>query len=207
MKYIKKIPSEDEERSKKLLEEGWKKLKEPPNLAMATLLSLPFAFLNGLIVMGIGYAFYPPLREFFRAGNNGYHIEFTVNLYTLLYIIALYLFTVLHEFIHAFFIPNARKSDRVFWGINGLFGFVYTTEKIKKGRYLVITIMPFFLLSVLLPFVLNLLGWLNGYTLFLCLVNAMGSCVDCLNLCFVATQVPKGAYLVNNGSKTFFKEL
>ncbi|MCY1715305.1 DUF3267 domain-containing protein [Caproiciproducens galactitolivorans] len=206
MKYTKKIPSEDEERSKKLAAEGWKKLKEPPNLATATLLSLPFAFLNGLIVMGIGYALYPPLREFFRAGNNGYSIAFTVNLYTLLYIVALYLFTVLHEFLHAFFIPNALKSDHVFWGINGLFGFVYTTEKIKKGRYLVITIMPFLLLSVLLPFVLSFFGWLNGYTIFLCLVNAMGSCVDCLNLCFVAVQVPKGAYLVNNGSKTFFKE-
>ena len=65
--------------------------------------------------------------------------------------------------------------------------------------------MPFILLSVLLPFILNSLGWLNGYTVFLCLINAMGSCVDILNMCLVMIQVPKSSYIVNNGFETYFK--
>jgi hypothetical protein len=114
-------------------------------------------------------------------------------------------FNVIHEFLHACFIPNVLKSDKTYWGYNGFIGFVYTTEKIKKGRYLIISIMPFILLSVLLPFILNILGWLNGYTIFLCLINAVGSCVDCLNICLVAIQVPKGSYIVSNGLETYFK--
>ena len=65
--------------------------------------------------------------------------------------------------------------------------------------------MPFSLLSLILPFILNILGWLNGYTILRCLINAGGSCVDCLNMCLVAIQVPRGSYIVNNGFETYFK--
>ena len=80
MRYLKKIPSTDKELGIKLISEGWTKLKEPSNLGIATLLSIPFMF-----------------------------------------------------------------------------------------------------------------------------INAMGSCVDCLNICLVAIQVPKGSYIVNNGFETYFK--
>jgi len=111
----------------------------------------------------------------------------------------------IHEFLHACFIPNVLKSDKTHWGINGIYGFVSTTEMIKKGRFLLISIMPFFLLSILLPFVLHVVGFLNGYTILLCLINATGSCVDCLNMCLVAIQVPNGANIINNGFETYFK--
>ncbi|MGV8906228.1 MAG: DUF3267 domain-containing protein, partial [Acetobacterium sp.] len=110
-----------------------------------------------------------------------------------------------HEFLHACFIPNVLKSDKIYWGINGFFGFVFTTEKIKKGRFLIISIMPFILLSVILPLILNILGLLNGYIILLCLINAMGSSVDCLNMCLIAIQVPNGSHIMNNGFETYFK--
>ncbi|KAJ50156.1 hypothetical protein BD780_000942 [Clostridium tetanomorphum] len=204
MKYVKKTPSQDKELSIKLISEGWTKLKEPPNLTIATLLSLPFAFINGIIFMAIAFYLYPPLGELFN-NENGFSIKFTINLFTLIYAIIIFIFMAIHEFLHACFIPNVLKSDEIYWGINGFFGFVYTTEKIKKGRFLIISIMPFILLSVILPFILNVLGWLNGFTIFLCLINAMGSCVDCLNMYLVAIQVPKGSYIVNNGFETYFK--
>ncbi len=40
----------------------------------------------------------------------------------------------------------------------------------------------------------------------LCLINAAGSCVDCLNMCLIAVQVPNGSYIMNNGPETYFKE-
>lgn len=58
MKYVKKIPLTDKELSKKLVSEGWTKLKEPPNLVIATLLSLPFIFINGIIFMTIVFYLY-----------------------------------------------------------------------------------------------------------------------------------------------------
>ncbi|HHY30307.1 MAG TPA: DUF3267 domain-containing protein [Syntrophaceticus sp.] len=202
MNYIKKVPSADKELSNKFLSEGWKKLNEPSNLGMAILLSVPFMFINGIISMAIAYYLYPPLKEHINSGT----FSLTINFLTLLILITIMaVFNVIHEFLHACFIPNVLKSDKTYWGYNGFIGFVYTTEKIKKGRYLIISIMPFILLSVLLPFILNILGWLNGYTIFLCLINAVGSCVDCLNICLVAIQVPKGSYIVSNGLETYFK--
>lgn len=205
MKYIKKIPSSDKELSNKLISEGWKKIKEPSNLGIVTLLSIPFMFINGIITMVIVFSLYPPLKEFFHSSKNSFNISFTINLSAIIYVAITIMFMIIHEFFHACFIPNFLKSDKTYWGINGFFGFVYTTEKIKKGRFLIISIMPFILMSVILPFILNIFGWLNPFTIFLCLINAMGSCVDCLNIFIVATQAPNGSYIVNNGLETYFK--
>ena len=203
MRYVKKIPLTDRELSNKLISEGWTKLKEPSNLGIATLLSVPFMFINGAISMVIAFYLYPPLKELLNS-KQGFSLSFTVNLFTLIFLVIIFAFMALHEFVHVFFIPNILKSDKTYWGINGFFGFVYTTEKIKKGRFLIISIMPFILLSVILPFILNILGWLNGYIILLCLINAMGSCVDCLNICLVVMQVPNDSYIVNNGFETYF---
>lgn len=204
MRYVKKMPSTDKELSNKLISEGWTKLKEPSNLGIATLLSLPFMFINGAVSLGIAFYLNTSLKELLST-EQGLSLSFTVNLFTLIYVVIILIFMIIHEFMHACFIPNVLKSDKTYWGINGFFGFVFTTEKIKKGRFIIISIMPFILLSVVLPFILNILGWLNGYTILLCLINAMGSCVDCLNICLVAIQVPNGSHIVNNGFETYFK--
>jgi hypothetical protein len=204
MRYAKKIPPTDKELSNKLITEKWTKLKEPSNLGIATLLSLPFMFINGAISMLIIFYLYPPLKEFLSSKQD-YSFSFTVNLLTLIYFVIILLFMTIHELFHACFIPNILKSDKTYWGVNVFCGFVFTTEKIKKGRFLIISIMPFILLSVIFPFILNILGWLNSYTILLCLINAMGSCVDCLNICLVAIQVPNGSYILNNGFETYFK--
>jgi len=204
MKYIKKIPLTDKNLSNILISEGWKKIKEPSNLGLATLLSVPFMLINEIIFISIAFYLYPPLREFINS-NHGFSLTLKIDFITLLYIPIIFLFMIIHEFIHACFIPNVLKSDKTYWGINVFFGFVCTTEKIKKSRYIVISIMPFVLLSVILPLILNIFGWLNWFILFLCLINAMGSCVDCLNICIVASQVPNGSYIVNNGFETYFK--
>lgn len=204
MRYIKKIPPADKELSNTLMSEGWTKLKEPSNLVKAVFLSVPFMFLNGAASLLIAFCLYPPLKKILIS-EEGLSLSFTINFYSILYVIGIFVFMTLHEFLHALFIPNALKSDKTYWGINGIFGFAFTTEKIKKGRFLIISIMPFLLLSFILPFVLNMMGWLNGYTIFLCLLNAMGSCVDCLAMCLVATQVPNGSYIVNNGFETYYK--
>lgn len=204
MKYIKKIPPTDKTLSNKLISEGWIKLKEPSNLSMATLFSVPFMLINGAVFMVIIFYLYTPLKEFFNS-KQGFNLSFTVNLSTLIYVVSIFLFMAIHELLHACFIPNVLKSDKIYWGINGFFGFVFTTKKIKKGRFIIISIMPFILLSIILPFILEIFGWLNVYTILLCLINAMGSCVDCLNICLVAIQVPKGSYIVNNGFETYFK--
>lgn len=205
MRYVKRIPAANRELSEELIADGWRKLKEPSNLGMAMLLSIPFIIINGAIFIVYALYLYDPLKEFLYNINEGISISFNLNLSTLLYVAMIFVFMTVHEFIHASFIPNFLKSDKTCWGINGLCGFVYTTEEIKRGRFLVISIMPFILLSMVLPFILKVLGMLNGFVIFLGLVNAMGSCVDFLNMVIIVSQVPKGAVIVNNGFETYFK--
>ena len=202
MRYAKKIPPTDKTLSEELLSIGWKKLKEPSNLLITILLSIPFMLINGVIEILILNNLYEPFQIFIK--NPILSFEFRINLWTLLYILGIIIFMIIHEFLHACFIPGVLSSDKTYWGINGFFGFVFTHEKIKKGRFLLISIMPFFLLSIILPFVLNGLGVLNGYIGFLCLINAMGSCVDVFNICLVMRQIPKGANIINNGFETYF---
>lgn len=203
MRYAKKIPPTNKNLSEELLSSGWKKLIEPSNLGMATLLSVPFIFINGVIEIFILYNLYEPFQIFTK--NQSFSFKFSIDLWTLLYVLGIIIIMIIHEFIHACFIPGVLSSDKTYWGINGIYGFVFTQEKIIKERFLLISIMPFFLLSIILPFILKALGVLNNYTVFLCLINATGSCVDMLNICLVMRQIPNGANIINNGFETFFK--
>lgn len=207
MKYTKKIPKTDLELSNILISKGWKRLKEPSNLFLAILFSIPFMIINSVIFGAILFFVYPPLKDFINTATSAdtFSISLNIDLKMLLFIVVIFLFMIIHEFIHASFIPSFLKSDKIFWGINGLFGFVYTTEKIKKSRYILISIMPFVLLSIIFPLILSSLGLLNGFIVFLCLLNAMGSSVDSLNIWIILRQVPNGSYIVNNGFETFYK--
>lgn len=203
MKYIKKPLQTDKKLREKLLSNGWKQIKEPSNMSLAILLSIPFMIINGMISIIISYNLYLPVKDFFNS-MNGISINFNINFKILPYVLVILLFMTIHEFIHASFIPNFLHSEKIYWGINGCFGFVCTTEKIKKGRYIIISLMPFVLLSIVLPFILSMFGYLNWFVLLLCLINAMGSCVDMLNICIVATQVPNSSYIINNGFETYY---
>ncbi len=204
MKFLREIPSADKAVDKRLKEEGWTRLKEPSGVGMATLYSIPVMFINGLIFAVIVFYIYPPFKDFLN--QDGFNLSLNLDLFTIvLYGTGTYVFLTLHEFIHASLVPHVWTSDKTSWGIQGFFGFVYTTEEIKRNRFLLISVMPFLVLSILLPFVLLALGWLNGVTIFLCLMNAMGSCVDILNMIIVVSQVPRKSFIVNNGFYTYFK--
>jgi len=47
------------------------------------------------------------------------------------------------------------------------------------------------------------MGWLNLYTIILCLINALGSSVDFMNVFNIITQVPNKSLLVLNGMETY----
>lgn len=81
--------------------------------------------------------------------------------------------------------------------------FVYSTQKLKKSRFILVSIAPFFVLSILFPIVLSFMGWLNLYTIILCLINALGSSVDFMNVFNIITQVPNKSLLVLNGMETY----
>lgn len=203
MKYTKKLPKTDEELSLYLIEDGWIKIKEPQNLPLAILFSLPFAYLLIGIISWLAYLLKPELFNFM--GYDSLSLTLSIDLQLLLFVGAIFVYMFLHEMIHAMFIPGVIKSERTFWGMNGVFGFVFTMEPIKKGRFLLISCMPFVLLSVVPVLFLNHIGYLNWYTLLLCLINAAGSCVDFLNMALIGFQVKGKHTIISNGFETFYK--
>ncbi|MEA4932934.1 MAG: DUF3267 domain-containing protein [Lawsonibacter sp.] len=203
MEYTKKLPTTDKELSTQLLGDGWEKIWEPRNLAFAMLLSVPFVFLLGSITLWLAYLLQPRLFGFIS--SESFEISFNIDLKLLLFIVVIFAYMLIHELIHAAFIPNFSKSGKTFWGLNGLFGFVFTTEPIKKGRFIIISIMPFIVLSLVPLYLLNFFSLLNWYTVVLCLINATGSCVDFLNVILIAFQVKCGHTIINNGFETYHR--
>jgi len=120
-------------------------------------------------------------------------------------ILAIILFVVSHEMLHLIFMPNFLKSRGTFVGLNFLGGFVITEEEISKSRYVLVTIAPFVIISVILPVILGVLGLLTSAVKFMIILNAMASSVDMLNLLLVIKQVPKNAILRNSWPRTYWK--
>jgi hypothetical protein len=170
---------------------------------MAILFSVPFMFIGGTISGSIIWLFYNPFKEFLS--NAAFSIDFSLNFKTLGYITAFLAFTLTHELIHAMFIPNVTKSKNTSMGIRAFGGFVSTTDQISRRRFILISIAPFLLLSIVLPIVLGVLSLFNGFWVFLIILNAVGSCVDFLNVSLILFQTPQHSNIVNNGFETYFK--
>lgn len=202
MRFSKEIPPTDEKLSEKLICDGWEKIKEPKNLIVATLLSMPFAFINVLITIFIITPFYSPWISI--AAKHSFSININI-FYMLLFISSILILIVIHELCHLIFIPNFIKSQKTFWGITLNGGFVATTEKISKNRFIIISVAPFVSLSIITPIILGTFNILNGFIALIILINSMASSIDILNLFIILFQVPKNSCIINNGFETYFK--
>ena len=171
---------------------------------MSTILAaIPLMILNTLLsitVLGI----FSPFSLADVGINPSQPIMLTIHLQDIAYLIGL---VFIHELIHLVFIPDFLISDKTFLGITYFGGFVYSEEAISKSRYILITLAPFVLLSIILPGILGALGLLNPLTKILILLNAMSSGVDMLGLIPILIQVPDGAYLTSNGIRTYWKRI
>ncbi len=203
MKYVKKIPPTDQNLKESLMADGWEKIKEPSSFLAAVVLSLPFMILAGMVGYSIisqyDNVFVESLKGLIEQGTVDINIRFD-------YILYAYVMIFLHELLHAALIPGFPRSDNTCFGIRPWGGFVFTTEKMTKNRFLVISIVPFILLSVLLPVVLGFFSLLTGIIAFLVMLNALASSVDLLSAFLVLVQVPGGSTMVNNGFETYYKK-
>lgn len=203
MKFVKRIPPTDRELSAFLVAEGWKKIKEPSNLIHSLLYSIPFMVGNCIIAYLFIRPFYNPLVQVLQVIESS-SISFVINIYTLKYIIGIYLLIGIHELIHAMFIPDFLRSNATYWGLTIYGGFVSTTQKLTKVRFILITIAPFVILSIIVPLILGILGITNKLLFFLLILNAIASSIDILNMILILFQVPQKSIIINNGFETYY---
>lgn len=207
MKYIKKIPEENEKYTEELLKTGWKKLKEP-SLTTSMMISFPISIF--LIFLNIKYLqyFFSPLKEIMNNRGNGFVMEIKLGIWKLIfYLLMTIVFFILHEFVHLMLMPNFLKSERTFWGMRATYFFAFTEEEMSKFRMMTVLIAPLVLLSFILPVFLNMLGIMNGFTVFLCIVNAGGSYLDVFFIILILFRIPNGSIVKNNGVVTFYKKI
>ncbi|MFC4800190.1 DUF3267 domain-containing protein [Neobacillus sp. GCM10023253] len=199
MKIKTKLPEFNEDVHLELIKSNWVPLKEPKHLVSAIFLSLPLMMINGLISSGIINLFSPlSLRDF---GLHSDSISLTIDFGVIFLIIFL---VILHELLHLIFIPNFIRSENTFIGLTWFGGFAVTEEVISKSRFILITIAPFLIISVVLPVILGFFGLLTSTLKFLIIVNSLASSVDMLNLLLIMNQVPNSSILKNNGHKTYW---
>lgn len=200
MKIINKIPKSNEKIHVDLIHNDWILLKEPNTLLVTFLASIPIMLINILISIGAINSFSDITLKEFGIASESFTITIRLDV-----IIGIFLLVVIHELIHLLMVPNFMKSKRTFIGLTFFGGFVYTEEEITKKRFIIITIAPFVILSIFLPLILGLLGFLTPTLKFLILLNAASSSVDIFNLFLVLAQIPKNSILRSNGMKTYWK--
>ncbi|MCA1029726.1 DUF3267 domain-containing protein [Bacillus timonensis] len=200
MKIVGKIPKPDEGLHEELVKNHWTPMAEPTNVLTATLLSIPFMVLNGLISLGAIYVFSTISLEEYGLTSDSFILTINIGM-----IFLLYLLVIVHEFLHFIFIPGFLKSSKTKLGLTWFGGFVITEEKLSKSRYILITVAPYFILSILLPLVLGFLGLLTPTLKVLILLNALASSVDMLNLVLISKQVPSIGRIISNGPRSYWK--
>jgi hypothetical protein len=206
MKFVKRIPKTDRELSAFFVATGWKKIKEPSNLIYSLLYSIPFMVVNSIIAYLFIRPFYNPLAQVLQVIESS-SISFVINIYTFVYIIGIYILIVIHELIHALFIPDFLRSNETYWGLTIYGGFVCTTQKLTKGKFILITIAPFVILSIIMPLIFGILGIKNEFLFFLLILNALASSIDILNMILILFQAPQKSIILNNGFETYYQEL
>lgn len=202
MRYINKILRKNNEVYDEMVSEGWQFLKEPKGLRQATLISIPISLISAIVsilfLISVNGKLSDSISRIFSSNQININIKLS-------YIILIYLYILFHEIIHLVFIPQFIKSKSTFISLKWWGGFVYTEEELSKFRFLVITIMPFIMLSFIFPIILIGIGVSPILVLILVTINSAGSSVDILNFFLIIVQVPNKGIIKNIGTKTLFK--
>lgn len=192
-----------------LMADGWRKLNAPGSTAIAILMSVPLMLLSFIIVAGIVMLVAPAslsqLTDFFSSLFTGsFSIEIKL-LDILLGALSLALLMLVHELLHLVFIRGFLRSGKTYLGIMYAGFYVVTEEVLTRQRFIIISLAPFIVLSVLLPIALGATGMLSPGLIILALLNAIGSSVDLLGLLQVIRQTPPGAGILCIGMDTYWK--
>ena len=179
-------------------------LKESQNLLTSIVVSLPLMALNTLLTIAVFSLFRPMVLSDLGISQEGFQI--TIDLQIIAGLIAgLIALLLVHELLHLILVPHFTSSEKTYVGMTPMVGYVYSEEEIPKWRYLLITIMPFVVISLIVPLILGILSLLSPLVLILIIINSIASSVDVLTFITIVTQVPNGSYLTSNGLRTYWK--
>jgi hypothetical protein len=170
--------------------EGWTSLKEP-GILTAQLIGFPVGIILSVFTFYLAYA----MTDF----------TWFTSFELLPFTVGLILCIIFHELIHALSFPKEEGEEIYlgFWPMAFAF-YAFYTGKIKRNRFLICLLAPFILLSIVPILLMSLLDAHHELLIMICIFNAFASYVDVLGA-LIILQVPKNAYLINNGWKSYWK--
>lgn len=196
------FPKSSGEKNRLLLEDDWLLIHEPKNIIQSIFFSLPLMVLLGLISMGLMYLFSPLALSDYGFQEQGFVIAINI-----LDVIMVIVFILVHELIHLMLIPNFLKSDKTAFGFTWFGGYAYTEEIISRERYILIAVMPYLLISVVGVIAGGVTGQLTPLVKFICIINAIASSVDFLNVALIIKQAPRQSKIIMNGQLSYYKAI
>jgi hypothetical protein len=204
MRIISHMPGPDDKKHSDLISEQWVPVKEPKSIIAAILLSIPIMVAMTFIVLYVTSLFVPVSLKNFGIDYSMDPFYMNINL---LLIPAAFFLVVIHELLHLVMVPNFLRSDKTFLGFSYFGAFVSSEEIITRPRFIAISILPFIVISIVLPALLGVLGLYFPLVIFFVWANAVGSSVDILNLIIVLSQAPSRSYITSNGAITYWKAI
>lgn len=195
MIFVKNPPPTDEILTNQLINSGYTRIKGPRTTTAYIFLCVPIAVICALLSSAIIYCFPNPIKNIIitRYIYLDFHLT---DLFFALLIFAV--FCIANALIKFYFIPHNIRSDKTFVGVTGNGIFVATREPIIKTRFLLLSFMPYVLLSVFLPVVLGLFNFLGYTVILMIIVNAIFSSPDIFAGC-QAFFAPNDSVIVKNG--------
>jgi hypothetical protein len=186
--------------------DGWIKFREPSMLVF-WLRALPVAAVTvvGLFV-AVGSVADTSAKVVIRTSDVTIWQIVLVGFLTLLGFLAV---LVVHELIHLLIHPkHGRTRDSIvgIWPRAFVFYAFYDNE-MSRNRFLLMAALPFLLLSLCPVLLFWIVGKVVLWLVFVALVNGIGSCFDLLVIGMVLAQVPRKAFIRNNGWTTYWKPL
>ena len=171
-------------------DEGWTLIREPkPSvfLVIALLLGIPFSL--ALIIL---WLILTPIE----------HKQLNL-LYTFIAFPCVIFF---HELAHAVALAKMRSEHQTYFGFwpRRLAFYVHYTGPMSRIRYLTISILPYFLLSIVPLLICALLARPNFILMYASIANSYASCGDFAVFLIILRRVPTKAVIRQQSDKTWW---
>jgi hypothetical protein len=157
------------------------------------LLALGLGICTSLLIASIWMMHYP---KSLPLGSPSW-IEFTLTLFTL---------AIGHEALHLLGFPKFGFDSKTIIGFWPEFGspYVQYLSPMQRNRFLLSTILPFLVLTLLPLFLLTGSSKLTAYLSWISVLNSVGAGSDLLIFMKVAMQVPKDSYIMESHDSVYW---
>ncbi|MCM8750346.1 DUF3267 domain-containing protein [Thermomicrobiaceae bacterium CFH 74404] len=174
----------------------WRRLREPRQIAVSIMLSLPLGLLAALAILVLGAALAPQRQTVLV-----FSVRFLPFVAFVLAVVAV------HELLHAVTFPGSLRSPHVVLGFwpRALLFYAHYSGELSRERFLLTLICPFAVMSAASLLLSTIDPAHQGLWLSAGAFNAFASSMDLFGFVLIAIQVPRGARLRNQGSVTYWK--